>query len=185
MLEAIAADGEGHRASLAGDAGAARAAYRVAVERYRASWESAPPASYGRLVGLLKSAVLASEPEPAARYVRGALGDDAHDSPVAAYALAVAALVEGADEQAVQWADAMGSGSGAFGRAAAAIRALARRDAEAYAATVAAIVEDFEGRADHLTGVPIADTALMLETLAARRGMAAGPASRVMPAARG
>jgi hypothetical protein len=45
-----------------------------------------------------------------------------------------------------------------------------------------AIVEDFEGREAHLTGVPIADTALMLERLAERRGLAAHPESLLLPA---
>jgi hypothetical protein len=43
-------------------------------------------------------------------------------------------------------------------------------------------VRDFEGRDAHLTGVPIADTALMLEALAAPRGMTARVDSPLMPA---
>jgi hypothetical protein len=44
---------------------------------------------------------------------------------------------------------------------------------------VDAIVADFEGRDEHLTGVPIADTALMLERLAG--GLASRPASPLLP----
>ncbi len=40
---------------------------------------------------------------------------------------------------------------------------------------------DFEGREQHLTGVPFADTALMFERLAERRGMAAGVRSSMLP----
>ena len=58
MLAAIKAEGEAHAALLAGDTDAATAAYARAVESYRASWALAPPKSYGRLVGLLKAAVL-------------------------------------------------------------------------------------------------------------------------------
>ena len=58
MLKAIAREGEAHRAALAGDRAAAASAYGDAVALYRASWEVAPPKSYGRLVGLLKAAVL-------------------------------------------------------------------------------------------------------------------------------
>jgi hypothetical protein len=47
---------------------------------------------------------------------------------------------------------------------------------------VAAIVADFESRSEHLTGVPIADTALMLERLAAERGIGAGLDSPLAPA---
>jgi uncharacterized protein len=73
------------------------------------------------------------------------------------------------------------AGSEAFGRAAGAVAALARRDRQAYAGLVAAIVADFETRDEHLTGVPIADTALVLERLAERSGLAAHPRSPLLP----
>ena len=66
MIAAIATEGEAHAALLAGDHDAARASYARAVEQYRASWALAPPKSYGRLVGLLKAAVLAGQAEAAA-----------------------------------------------------------------------------------------------------------------------
>ena len=44
-----------------------------------------------------------------------------------------------------------------------------------------AIVADFEGRDEHLTGVAIADTALMFVRLAEARGMAFRPSSRLLP----
>jgi hypothetical protein len=50
-----------------------------------------------------------------------------------------------------------------------------------YREAVLAIVHDFEGREEHLTGVAFADTAAMLETLAAPRGLAAGLASAALP----
>ena len=40
---------------------------------------------------------------------------------------------------------------------------------------------DFEAREEHLTGVPIADTALVLERLAERRRLAAHPRSALLP----
>jgi hypothetical protein len=55
-------------------------------------------------------------------------------------------------------------------------------DADRYASAVAGIVSDFEQRDEHLTGVAIADTALMLERIAAQRGMAARPSSELLPA---
>ncbi|MDQ3849196.1 MAG: hypothetical protein M3296_01080, partial [Actinomycetota bacterium] len=80
-------------------------------------------------------------------------------------------------------ADAMRQGSPAFVRAADAIGALADRDADRYARAVADIVVDFEHRDEHLTGVPFADTALMLERLADARDLAWHPASPLLPAA--
>jgi hypothetical protein len=179
MEAAIRLDGEGLRALLDGDLDAGRVRLLEAAERYRASWELAPPRSFGRLVGMLKAAVIAGDAENAAAYSREAVPEA--DSPPSAYVRAIAALVEGDDAAAAGFAAGMREGSPAFGRAADGITALATRDAEAYAAAVRAIVEDFEGRSEHLTGVPVADTALMLETLAEPRGLAAHPASALMP----
>jgi predicted CoA-binding protein len=176
MREAIAADGEAQRALLAG--AHPRATLQRAANRYRASWEAAPPRSFGRLVGYAKASILAGD-DPSG-YVREQLGNEG-DSPPAWWALALAALA--ADDDALAWraADGMRAGSEAFGRAADAVAALARRDREAYAAAVQAILADFEARETHLTGVPIADTALVLERLAERHGFAAHPRSPLLP----
>ena len=176
MLAAIKAEGEAHAALLAGDTDAATAAYARAVESYRASWALAPPKSYGRLVGLLKAAVLGGNGRAAADEVRAALDGDreAAGSPVASYVLAVAALIAGDDDAVAPLAEVMEPRGGAFERTAAALRALAAGDGAAYAAAAAAIADDFAGREEHLTGVAIADTAIMLEIVAGERGLAAG-----------
>jgi hypothetical protein len=179
LLEAIDAERRAHRALLAG--GDAAEDFRAAARLYRESWEAAPPASYGRLIGMLKAAVLAGDAGEAAVYARGSLGDAAGSAP-ARYALAIAALVQGDDDEAEAAAEGMRGGSEAMVRAADAIAALAAGDAAAYADALRAIVDDFEGREQHLTGVPIADTALMLERFAAARGMAAGVESPLLPA---
>lgn len=212
LMEAIATEAEGHRALLRKDADAAGRHMREASRLYRSSWEVAPPASYGRLIGMLKAAVIAAGPgaiadagqaeaaggpEPAgdatagdapadglrerAQYAREQIGDPGESAP-AHYALAIAALVLGEDGAAIDAAKGMRSGSPAFVRAATAIEALGRRDRDAYAEAVAAIVADFEGRENHLTGVAIADTALMLERLAEPRGLACRPTSALLPA---
>lgn len=175
MIAAIAAEGEAHAALLAGDSEAASAAYARAVESYRASWALAPPKSYGRLVGLLKAAVIGGGAGPAADEVRAALdGDpDAAGSPVASYVLAVAALIAGDDDAVAPLADVMEPRGGAFERTATALRALAAGDGSAYAAAATAIEADFAAREDHLTGVAIADTAIMLELIARERGLGA------------
>ena len=184
MLAAIATEGEAHAALLAGDQDGARAAYARAAEQYRKSWALAPPKSYGRLVGLLKAAVLAGQAESAAAEVRAERdGDaDADGSPVASYVRAVAAVILEDDDAVPALAERMEPRGEAFERTAAALRALAARDAEAYATALTAIEADFAGRTDHLTGVPIADTAVMLELLAAERGMAVKPSSPLVPA---
>ena len=180
LRDAIAHESEAHRALLAGDEATARDALRLASDRYRASWDAAPPDAYGRLVGMVKAAVLAGEATTAARFVHAAVGD-APSSPTSAYAVAVAALVAGDDALAARAAETMRAGSDAFGRAADGIAALAARDGAALTAAVEAIVADFAARDAHLTGVPIADTALMLQRLAAARGMATEVASPLLP----
>jgi hypothetical protein len=185
LTAAIEHDGEAQRSLLAGNAELAASLFSAAADLYQRSWEAAPPRSYGRLVGMLKARVLEGEQtRDAAAYVRAALADDADasGSPAAAYALAIAALIVGDDSDADRRAGAMRGGSDAFDRTAAAIAALARSDRDAYAAALAAIVEDFEHRPAHLTGVAIADTALMLERLAAPRGLSAGVQSALLPA---
>jgi hypothetical protein len=181
MGSAIERDGAAHRALLAGDPPGARLAFAEAADLYRRSWEVASRTSYGRLIGMLKSAVLAGGGEEEARYAQAELGETGAESPAAAYARALAALILWDDEDADRWSERMRSGGEAFVRTAAAIGALARGDAAAYSAAIDQIVHDFEARADHLTGVAIADTALMLQQLAARRGLQADVHSSVLP----
>jgi hypothetical protein len=182
MTAAVERDGEAQRALFAGDRDGARATFAEAAELYRQSWEAAPPSAYGRLVGMLKSAVLAGGGAEQARYAWRVLLDAGPQSATAAYARALAALILGEDDQAAKWALAISEGTDAFGRTAEAIAALAADDESTYAGALAAIVRGFEQRTEHLTGVAIADTALMLEALAARRGMAVAMESPVLPA---
>lgn len=180
LADAVAADAEAYRALFAGRIADAHACLEAAAVLYRASWEAAPPRSFGRLVAFVKSAVLAGEPEDAAAYVRTQLGD-ACDSPTSCYALAVAALIEEDDDTAGRAATAMSEGDEAFARAAEALAALAARDRERYRRAVAEVVADFEGRESHLTGIAVADTAMLMEALAERREMAARPRSELLP----
>lgn len=180
LNEALELEAQGQAALLSGDTERGKEAMRGAADLYRRSWEHAQPDSYGRLIGLLKAAVIGGAGEHAAAYVREQLNDFAA-SPAAGYALAIAALVQEQDALAANAAETMREGSPAFVRAADAIVALAERDARAYERAVRAIVADFETRDRHLTGVAIADTALMLELLAAARGLACSPSSPLLP----
>jgi hypothetical protein len=195
LREAIALERVAQQALLRGDAARSRTLFRDAAERYRASWEAAGPRAYGRLIGLLKASILWGEGGHAAAYVRREIGEGRRppvtasgdlratsaDFPPACYALALAALAQGDDEAALPAIEGMRAGGEAFARTAEALHALAHGDRAAYAAAVTAIVADFAAREDHLTGVAFADTAVMLERLAAPRGMAVRPASTVMP----
>jgi hypothetical protein len=182
LREAIAAEAVGQRALLAGDLTAGDEQLRRAAHLYRESWELAPPGSYGRLIGMLKAAVIAGEASAAAAYARTQLPNPP-ETPPAAYALAIAALVAHDDGVAASASAIMRNGSPAFLRAADAIDGLVAGDAARYAAALGSIVADFEAREEHLTGVAIADTALMLERLAEVRGIASRPASQLLPPA--
>jgi hypothetical protein len=183
LREAMAVEGRGQRALLAGDESAAAAALLESSRLYRESWVLASPTAYGRLIGMLKAAVIAGDASSAAAYARTQLPDPV-ESPPASYALAIVSLVERDDGTARTAVIGMRSGSPPFVRAADAIDGLLDHDADGYAAAVADIVADFEGREEHLTGVPIADTAIMLERLAEARGMACLPVSPLLPAKR-
>jgi hypothetical protein len=182
MTTAVERDGAAQQALLSGDRAAARSGFAQAAKLYRESWVQAPPSAYGRLVGMLKSAVLAGAGDEEARYAREALAESDPDSVTAAYARALAALILGEDDVALACASRMDAGGEAFARTAEAIAAIATSDGGRYATALTAIVRDFEARTEHLTGVAIADTALVLATLAARRGLTVAVESPVLPA---
>ena len=94
LLEALDAEAGGQRALLAGDAATARAMLEAAARRYRASYELAPPASYGRLIGMMKAAVLSGDVADAvddAVFAAGEL-EWVEATPAAGYAGGPAAL---------------------------------------------------------------------------------------------
>ncbi len=178
---AVRTEAQAQRALFAGECAVARAGFVDAVELYRRSYELAPPGATGRLIGLLKASVVAGDGEETAiGYAEPRLQRE-EDDPPKAYALAICRLIDGAGSELPALADAMRAGSPPFVRAAAAIEALADGESARYAEAVTAIVRDFEERRHHVTKVPIADTALMLEVFAERRAMAARPSSPLLP----
>jgi hypothetical protein len=181
LEDALAREGEAYRLLIDGDAERAATPLRETAALYRSSWEEAGPRSYGRLIGMLKAAVLGGGGEEEAAYALEQVGDEP-DSPAAAYAVALAALVRGDDGLARRAVAGMREGSDAFIRTADAIGAVADGDGDRYAAALGAILSDFEHRDEHLTGVAIADTALVLQRIAERRGIAAEVSSPMLPA---
>ena len=162
---------------MAGDREGAREWLVRSAERYRESWDVGSVAdAWGRPIGALKALLIAGEPLPcnnlllAARWALDA-GAATAESPIGRYAGVLALLVLGRDEAALALAKELGS---QFPPAvAAALTALAARDADAFTEAVRAIRRDFESRADFLEDIPAPDTALTLEALAARRRLQA------------
>ena len=180
LLErALEREAEAQRLLLAGDDAGAADRFREVAGLYRRSWEAAHAGAYGRLAGMVKAAILAGDAGGEAAYARDRIPGG--ESPASAWALALASLVLEDEPGAREAAAAMGEGDAAFQRTAEAVDALAARDGPGYAAALAAIVDDFERREEHLTGVAIADTAVVLERLAEPRGIAVRPRSPVVP----
>ncbi len=148
---------------------------RVAAARYRESWDAgAPPDSWGRPIAATKALLLAGEDATdAARWALDA-GAAAAGSPIGRYAATLALLVLARDHEASELAETL-RGRDDFPRDVAdALGALAAGDGERYAAAVEAVLRSFEERDEFLEDVAVADTALVLEALAAPRGLATG-----------
>ena len=182
---AMAAGGAGLARLMQGRAAEAAGWFARSAERYRESWPDAPTASWGRLIGALKSRILAEDWEGAKADARWALEQDpaAGDSPFGAYAAALARLVLGEDLQAAELAEILrAADEDAFpAPVAEAIAGLAAGDAGAYAAGSAAVLASFEAREAYLEDIPVADTVIVLEALAERRGLATHPSSPLLP----
>jgi hypothetical protein len=182
---AMAASSAGLAKLMEDRAGEATEWWLRSVECYRASWEEAPPGSWGRPIGALKAAVLARDVTAAVETATWAitLRGEESDSEIGCYAATLAALVLGNDEDAARLAAGLGTASSFPKATAAALAALAAHDPARYREAVAAVLCDFEARNEFLEALPVADTVLVLEALAERRGMAVRLRSALLPSA--
>jgi tetratricopeptide (TPR) repeat protein len=151
---------------MAGDREGAAEWLRRSAERYRESWS---PDAWGRPIGAMKALLIVGD--DAGDAARWALDDGAAEaeSPIGRYAGALALLVLGRDEEAAEIAATLGEGFP--DDVADALRALATHEEDAYRASVDSIRRSFETREAFLEDVPVPDTALALDALAARRGL--------------
>ena len=153
-----------------------------AAGRYGESRQYAPPGSWGRPIGVLKSLLLAGR--DATESAHGTLEAKAAkaESPIGRYAGTLALLVLGDDDEAATLAATL-EGRGDFpGDVAAALAALAAGDGPAYRVAVESVLRSFETRTDFLEDIAVADTVLVLQRLAAQRGLAAAlPSSPLLP----
>ena len=156
---------------MAGDRDGAREWLRRSADRYRESWDAGDGTdAWGRPIGAMKALLIAGEDaNDAARWALDAGAEDA-ESPIGRYAGALALLVLGRDDEAAALAATLGEGFP--GDVADALRALAAHEVDAYRAAVDSIRCSFETREAFLEDVPVPDTALALDALAARRGLA-------------
>jgi hypothetical protein len=152
-------------------------------ERYRESWQDAPPGSWGRLIAILKARVLSSDRDGAARDARWALeqGPAESESPIGRYAATLAYLVLGEDAEARVLADGLRTHEGFPSDVADSLAFLSAHDVVAYTEAIERVLESFEKRDEYLEDLPAADTVMVLQALAERHGVAAELDSALLP----
>jgi hypothetical protein len=157
--------------------------FHRAAARYRESFADAPPGSWGRPIGAVKSLVLAGDwagAEEAARWALEA-GAANSESPIGGYAAALALLVLGDDEHARVPADAIRIRDDFPADVGDALAYLAAHDVVGYTEAVESVLESFEAREEYLEDMPVADTVLVLQALAGRRGIEIELSSALLP----
>ena len=170
----------GLSALMAGDRWEAWRWLRQAAARYRESWDAGGATDvWGRPIGALKALLIAGQagrehglPDNslllAARWALDVGGAEA-ESPIGRYAGVLALLVLDRDAEAAALVPTLGGDFPSDVRDA--LAAIVDRDSEAYRDAANRIRRSFETREAHLEDVPVPDTALALDALAARRGL--------------
>jgi hypothetical protein len=154
-----------------------------AADRYRESIAEAPPGSWGRPIGAMKALVLAGDwpgAEDAARWALELGAADA-ESPIGRYAAALALLILGRDHDAVVHADVVRTDDDFPRDVGDALAFIAAQDVVGYIYAIESVLESFETRDEYLEDIPVADTVLVLQALATKRGLAAELSSPLLP----
>jgi tetratricopeptide (TPR) repeat protein len=154
-----------------------------AAETYRESWPDAPPGSWGRPIGAMKSRLIAGDLDGARDDARWALeaGAEKSESPIGRYAAALAQLVLANDDQAAERAESIRGAESIPPAVTDSLAALAAHDAPAYDEAIRALVADFEVREAYLEDIPVADTVLAFQALAETRALRVGLSSALLP----
>ena len=155
---------------MAGSRDESAAWLRRAAERYRESWDRGAPAdSWGRPIGALKALILAGDDASAAARWALEAGAANANSPIGRYAGALAYLVLGDDVEARALGSTLRDRDDFPQAIADAVVTVAAADRAGYLLAVEDVLESFEQRTDFLEDVPVADTVLVLQQLAAAR----------------
>jgi hypothetical protein len=167
---------DGRRADAAGW-------FARAADRYRESYAEAPPGSWGRLIGAVKARVLGNDWEGARADAEWALaqGPINAESPIGRYAACLALLVLDRDAEARPAASSLRERGDFPHPVADALATLAAEDRLGYVDAIERVLESFETRDEYLEDVPVADTVIVLQALAARRDLAAELSSPLLP----
>ena len=154
-----------------------------AARRYRESYELAPPGSWGRPIGAIKSRILAGDWPGAEDEARWALAEGAAEteSPIGRYAGTLALLTLGRDDEARPVADSLRERDDFPHDVANALATIAAEDVLGYTYAIESVLESFEQRDEYLEDMPVADTVIVLQALASRRKMAVELTSDLLP----
>ena len=166
---------------MAGDVDSA-AWFRRAAAIWRESWSGGE--SWGRPIGALKASLLARD-EPALGELAPwtlTLGAATAESPIGRYAATLALLALGRWPEARHVAETLRGRDDFPHDVADGLAYIAADDVVGYVEAVESVVASFEAREDYLEDMAVADTALVLQELAKRRGIEHTlPASPVLP----
>jgi len=166
---------------MAGDVDSAEW-FRRAAATWRESWSGGE--SWGRPIGALKASLLAHDDVAVEELAPWALslGTATADSPIGRYAAALALLALGRWPEARHVAESLRECDDFPHDVADALAYIAAHDVIGYIEAVESVVESFETRDEYLEDIAVADTALVLQELARRRGIEHTlPASPVLP----
>jgi hypothetical protein len=166
---------------MAGDP-AAPEWFRKAAARWRESWSGGE--SWGRPIGALKASLLAHDDAAVEELARWTLelGTATAESPIGRYAGTLALLALERWQEARHVAESLRAVDEFPQDVADALAYIAADDVVGYCEAVDSVVESFETREEFLEDVQVADTALVLQELARKRGIEyALGASNVLP----
>jgi hypothetical protein len=153
-----------------------------AAATWRESWQGGE--SWGRPIGAIKASLIAGDDDAAGEYARWALeaGAERSESPIGRYAAALALLVLERWPDARHAADSLRERDDFPRDVADALAYLSAHDVVGYVEALESVVESFETRTEYLEDARVADTALVLDLLARRRGIEVDlPESDLLP----
>ncbi len=150
-----------------------------AADEYDTSWRAAPPGSWGRPIAMIRCRLLAGNHEGARADASAAVAAGALDAPgpIGGYCAALALLALRRDEDAETVAARVADDGLEPASVADGLGAIARADLAAYVDARLAVLRSFEERDAFLEDVRVADTVLVLDALAAARGLEPPPLS--------
>ena len=166
---------------MAGDIDAAEWFQRAAAT-WRESWNGGE--SWGRPIGALKASLLARDDVAVEELAPWALslGTATAESPIGRYAAALALLALERWPEARHVAESLRERDDFPRDVADALAYISAHDVVGYAEAIESVVESFETRTEFLEDARVADTALVLDLLARRRGIDLDlPDSEVLP----